>query len=66
MRGNFYARVFFMIRNIVICDIIPLRSHFVSDDKNFCRYAITCIFQPWYYTPNIPLLIYINVIIFCN
>lgn len=30
----------------VICDI-PLFSHFVSNDNNPCRYAITCIFQPW-------------------
>jgi len=45
MRRNFYASVFFMIRTTVICDI-PLRSHIVSDDNNFCRYAKTCIFHP--------------------
>jgi len=45
MRGNFYASVFFMIRKNVIYDI-PLRSHFVPGDNNFCRCAITCILQP--------------------
>jgi len=50
MRGNLnllaIVNVFLMIRKMYNCDI-PLRSHFVSDDNNPSRYAITCIFQPW-------------------
>jgi len=41
-----FVSVFLMIRKIDICDI-PLRSHFVTDDNNPSRYAITCIFQLW-------------------
>jgi len=36
--------VFLMIRKIYIYDI-PLRSHFVSDDNNPRRYAITILFH---------------------
>lgn len=52
------TQLFFMIRIIDICDI-PLHSYFVSDDNNSSPYAITWIFQQWFYTSLEPILCFL-------